>query len=571
MIDLLPEKLLSLPRKQAEKEFNALPVTRQAMMTLMAPWEKRQELMLLSENFQELVRSIPVEELFWTIKATGTEDCLQTISACSFDQLQFIIDLDWWERDKFRLDRIAAWLILLFEAGEETAGAWTHEIMQKDPYLIPAAMRHFLKVQKRPDDMELEEARDLLYPFTIDNTYYILFTSDKLEALWARVIMKLLEVSPGFYRNCMETILTETRTECAEMAWKLRCGRLADYGIPDYFTALDIYAPIRPESIRYPYDSVQALPATDTDDMPAFVPTLYMSGFPALNSSMEQLVDTPYISRIIREWTGVANKIIMADLTDLDEPEALKHALEKTAAMINLGIEVAEEKKGTPPGSIMKRAVLEDIVRVAMWPLKALRTRAQKLAAQADIKMIPEEYSNRFISLAARFPKLWDHELHQTTHFSTMAQIHEMEHMLAELESWQKIMKNLKPHWSRWRETLEWERTNFLSYAEFTWQHGLATAIANFILEGTAVIVPVPASMLGELRDRVASGAWQKIIAHTAEETARLADLKTAEAHTILEKAAGPMIEELETMNNRKQPDGRFISSFLVETTNDVD
>lgn len=566
MTDLFPEKILSLPRKQAEAEFNRLSTTRQAMMTLMAPWEKRQELMIMSKKFPELVQSMPVEELFWTIKATGPGDSIPLISACTFDQIQFIFDLDWWDRDEFRLDRIVSWLLLLFEAGEDIADVWYRKIMQKDPNLIPTAMRHFIKVEKRPDDMEIAEAKDLLPPFSIDNVYYIAFKNNRIMPLWERIIMKLLELSPGYYRDCMETILTETRTECMESAWKLRCGRLADIGIPDYFSALDIYAPLPPENVRSCEERRTALPGTAGDTMPAFVPTLYVSGSPALSNALGNLADTPYISKIIREWTGVANKIIMADRIDLDEPDSIKQVLTKSTDMINLGVEIMSHAGGKiSPENILRTSVLEDLVRTSVWVLKKMKKRAVGVAGEASLSMIPTEYYDRFKAITNRFPQAWDAETGRKVTFSSTSQIEHAEEMLDELETWMNIMALIRPHWNRWKTAIAWENTNFLSYAEFNWQHGLATAIACFLLDNAAVMAPVSESRLPELRDRLRSKGIEKISEYILREGMEITGLGPDRVSTILNKTLKPMAEEVENMNKHEKPDGRFISAFLVE------
>ncbi len=572
MTDLQPEKILSLDKKRAEQEFNKLSLTSQAMLTLMAPWDKRQALMILSEKFPELVRSLPVEELFWTIKATGPEDTLPLISAATFAQLQFIFDLDWWEKDEFRLDRITAWTVILFEAGEETVNRWINTLAQKDPWLIPALMRHFIEVQKRPDDMEIQEAKDLLHPFTIDNIYYIAFKKEKLQPLWERMIMKLIELSPGLYRDTMETILTETRTECVEMAWRLRCGRLADFGIPDYFSALDIYAPVPPDKVRLPASIQHAAVTGKDDEMPAFVPTLYISDFPALTTALEQLADTPHIGRIIREWTGVANKIIMADRIDLDDPDVLKKALNKTASLINLGLQTVESHRTSASAAkLLADSVLEDLVRVAVWRLSGIRTRARRLAISAGMEVIPSEYYDALLSLSGHFPELWDPETQDTVHFSTLEQVHRAERILDEIEAWHCIMEQITPRWNRWKGVIAWENTNFLTWAEFTWQHGLATAAANFILDKRAVVAPVRESRLEELRDRVSSGAWDETAIRMAQELRKTTHLSPDLAETIIHKAGDPMKEELVSCAQDKRPDGRFFSSFLVEIEPAVD
>ena len=511
------------------------------------------------------MRSLPVQELFWTIKATGPEDSLQTIAACSCDQLQFIFDLDWWEKDALRPDRITAWLILLFEAGEEAADRWFGWIMKKDPFLVPAIMRNFAKVQKRPGDMELEEAKDILYPFTIDNSYYIEFSA-KLEPLWTRVVMKLAELDPGFYRNTMETILTETATECTERAWRLRCGRLADFGLPDYFSALDIYAPLPPDRIR----QAARLPAweTDSEDMPAFVPTLYMSDFPAITTAMQELADSIHAGRIIREWTGVANKILMADRTDLDDPDSLKRALLKTAAMINLGLEVIiDHHIAARPDDILRTSPLEEIVRAAMWPLSRIRSRARKIASRIPRAFLPSIYSDRFLMLERHVPLAWDENRQEGIPFSGIEQVKDAMEMLAEIETWEKIMERLVPHWRNWKSAIAWEDTNFLTPSEFTWQHGLATALVNFMAEGSAVIVPVAPAVLENVQEIFLGKDTAAVLDRAAEEFASISEVSSGAARHILELAAEPVRKELQQAGGKTRPDGKYITSFLAQVS----
>ncbi len=566
MTDLSPNKLLTLPKQEAEREFNALSTSSQAMLTLLTPWEKRQEIMLLSKKFPALVRSMPVEELFWTIKSTGPEDSLPLISAASFEQLQFILDLDWWDKDNLRLDRVSAWLIMLFEAGEDTVNSWLSTLRSKDPYLIPAIMRHFVDVQKRPDDMEIEEAKDVLNPFTIDNVYYIAFKNEKFVPMWERMTMKILEISDGFYRDCMETILTETRTECIEKAWRLRCGRLADFGIPDYFSALDIYAPVKPHDLRRAAPAAM-LDGTEGSDMPAFVPTLYITDFPGLATALAELSDTPDIARIIREWTGVANKILMTDRIDLDDPDTMKKALSKAASLINLGIETtADEYPVTGPVKILSQYVLEDLVRAAIWRLSGIRQRVRNIARDTETRLLPPEYSEIFEALARPVPMRWDENLQEAVPFYSLEQVEDAEKTVDELEAWHRIMEKITPHWHRWRDVIAWENTNFLTWNEFTWQHGLATAVANFILDGSAVVVPVAESRLFELKNTFETGKWGTTSAQIAQEFSQLSNINPEMAKSILEKAVSPVMEEILPVKEPDALQGRFLSSLLVDT-----
>jgi len=501
-----PEALLKKPTKEAEKIFNQLSLEQQASLVLLSPWEKRQELILLSTKAKELVQSMPTEELFWTIKAIGIQDSLELLRMARPDQLQFMFDLDWWYKDKIVPGKIVAWLLLLFEASENVVARWLEWIIREDETLLTTIMHPFLSVYKRPDELDIQEARDILPGFTLDDTYFIEFKNKKLQPLWARIIEILIDFFPTGYKNLMESLAVDIPAETLELAYKWRNSRLADWGIPEYFEAIDIYAPLDKNRLKYLDSSLSDVDISQELVMPAFVPTLYIEDLPYLRSALDTLSGQPVMNRIIKEWVWVANKFLIADLINLDDPVELKQVIFKTAGLINIALEELYKDKGESPESLLKNVSLEDLVRIANNSIRQLKSNALTLVNENLVHpegwYLDEESQNKFLGLLKRQVLYWDTSNQEYRGFKSIKEISEINNLLKDIENWAKLIKIIRPHWSKWHEG-DFEHTNIGTSRELTWHIALATFLAQLLLNKEDIFKPLTSNDLILLRNKL--------------------------------------------------------------------
>ncbi len=569
-----PLQILALSKEQAESALNALPLEEQTSLVLLAPWEKRHDIILLSHHSRELVQSMPVEELFWTIKAIGTHDALHLLGLAAPQQIQFFLDLDLWHKDKLRPDKVAAWIMLLSESEPNALAAWIYFCNSVDQWLIPAMLRMFITVQKRPDDMDIQEAKDILPPFSIDNYYFIGFKKQELQPVMANFIYKLLEVSPGIYRNTLETILTETPTENLEYAYRLRKARLGDWGIPDYYDSVDIYARLTPDKVRkVEVPEPPPLP-DDMPAVPAFIPTLYMKDYPFLQRAISAIAGSPAMERIVWEWAGAANKLLAADLVDLEEPEVLKNTLFKAAALLNLALELMHQANNDDPADILKNSIIEDLIRVANSAVQALSEQAHELVSKGlishDLRHVPDEDLPYLKGLLAQRPGLFDEGEARIKPFVAVSDLREAQKVLASLEALAKAALKIPPGIEKWKSGIAWEHTNLLNPKELTLDKALLTALAQVSLGNALVAVPLAESQLGKLR-----AVWKNKSAFLS--LTKNALLKLAEENDIdfdvLQEASLAAFNKLhkEWSGIGKQAlNGRFITMILVELDNET-
>jgi hypothetical protein len=580
-----PDSLLTMPSQKAEALFNRMPLAEQASLVLMAPWEGRQQVVLLSHDASSLVQGLPVEEFFWTVKAVGPSDAIPLVRLASSEQLQFLFDLDWWRKDGLIHEKVAAWILLLFEAGEDTVASWIRWIMAKDDRLMSAVLRPFVKVTKRDDAMDMQEAVDTLPPFTLDNVYFLSFPQKGLFPLWSRFLKELYGVSPDFFRDTMETILYESSAEAVETAYHCRRSRLGDWGIPDYFDALDIYAPLPDNQVRMVDDG----PSRGTDAlegiMPAFVPTLYMGRYPALRRAVEALFGTRAMERILLEWVGAANKVLVVDAVDFDDAEAQRRSLSKVAALLNLGIEASAGMEGWHPEDMLRDGVVEDFVRLGHSLARRLGSRARALISAGlvppDLAFLRESWADLLAGLLTDRAVLWDGESGQYLPFSSMAQVAKVDQVLRVVEEWGRVMALMRPHWAVWSESIPWEETNLGNPREFSWQRAFLTALAREALGGGLKVRAIPEEGLDALRstwfscmDRVldgekglgfqlAPGARQSCM-RALESIVRQSGVDYAAVWHMVDESLAALYEEWRQLPHGGSIDGRFVSTLLV-------
>ncbi len=552
-----------------EKMINTLPVEEQLTLVLLAPWEKRNEIICSSRRAGDLVRAIPPEELFWTVKALGPEDSSTILSLASPAQLQLFFDLDWWSKAEIRAEKVVSWLLIMTECAKEGMKGWLKWILQKDVWLMASIFSGFVSVVKRPDDMDIQEAKDVLPAFTLDNVYYLSFKNQKLSPLFASLVGMILEISPGLYRDLFETMLGETVSHNLETAYRLRCGRLQDFGIPDYYDSLDIYLPMEPEEMhRINTEQFERLPVHI--DMPPFVPTLYVSGFPVLEDAVRNLAGHRVMERIVREVTGIANKVMMADLIDLDDPEDMKDALKKTFSMLNLSMEYLGRKWSLSPAEILMSCFLEEIVRVGCRLLLPISSRAKEMAGKDAAKLLPYGMREQLKAASKRPAMLYDEATANEFYISSLEQLQECRNRVKSATCWCRILETLFPRPS-YREDINWKKTNFLAVEEFTAEAALFTAASNLLLVDRLDVRVLSDEKIQRLKDILADISVDETVNRTLSALERKATslFESSEERSVIRALVGKSIKggfnELKNLQAGDRGGMRFLKYILAE------
>jgi len=376
-IDL--EKLINMSDQEVEKALSPLKFHELYEVVLNAPWEVKSKLIINSPYPEGLVRNLPPQELFLTLKASSLDVAVELLSYAKGTQIQFMFDIDAWFKDRIKAERVASWIILLFEAGEDKVLEW---LRIADWDFLIAIFQKFVKVYKKPDDMELIEAMDFLPPYTLDDFYFVEFKNESLEFYFRRMLEIIRSEMPETYFALMESIIWEIPAEVEERAYRWRNGRLADEGIPEYFEALDVYTPTHPKSLRKIDPKYLAL---EGEVQPSINIIVYEKPEELFIFKVLELIkDSNQINRLKKELAWLANKVIITDNVVIDEIEQVQKSLEKIWSSLNMGLEYLSSENLEVGKRFLEEHFLEDIFRVAQTVLRELRKYALRMVKSKD-------------------------------------------------------------------------------------------------------------------------------------------------------------------------------------------
>ena len=222
--------------------FVSLSTTEQVARLEQLDARTRQQLILSSRNSVTLTRALSSEKLFYTLKEIGLADAVDLLALAAPEQVRDMLDLDCWRKDTIDTRRVAAWLMLLDEAGSGKLAEWAlHTDIE---LLVLLVMRHFEVIRKA--DIEEDPDFDQSPYFTFDDQYLLRFIGEA-EPILSLVLERLRVLDYENYKQVLEWSLHELDSVLEEDALHWRNARLADRGYPAYDEARELFRFIPPD------------------------------------------------------------------------------------------------------------------------------------------------------------------------------------------------------------------------------------------------------------------------------------------------------------------------------------
>ncbi|MCX8041785.1 MAG: DUF6178 family protein [Thermodesulfobacteriaceae bacterium] len=516
------EYLLNLSEKEIEKFLATLNFYDSLDLILSTPWEKRAKLILLSPFSEALVKNLSNQELFLTLKASSLDLVVELLSYAKGTQIQFLLDLDTWYKDRIKPERVLSWIYLLFHAGEDKVLEWL-KVADWD-YLI-AIFQKFIKVYKRPDEVDLLEAMDFLPPYTLDDFYFIDFKNPEYEFYFRRMIEIIREEMSETYFSLMESIIWELPLEVEERAYRWRNSRLADEGILDYFEALEIYSYLHPKSLKkieinlLPYEEEKIELSPTNIVLYAGEEDLFI--FRVLTS----IEETFQLERIKRELAWLVSKVIIVDHIVIDEIEQVKESLEKVWGSLNLGLEYLSSENLELAKRFLKNHFLEDIFKVGQTALRELRKLAINIAEGKEfdptiLKYLDQPYQGYLQGVLTKklnriklFQPKKIGTLGEYTYFKRVSEVRLVRRYLEEVGYIAPLLQKTLGTPSDWIKEITQPGRNFDSNF-LSWSSLILTALANWINERDFRFKALPKS------------SWDKVFKNMIEKRGGLGLMK---------------------------------------------
>jgi hypothetical protein len=421
-------------RKEAQRVFNSLPLKSQLETVLQARGKERLYHLFLSENSEQLVQWLPELEIYLTVHEVGAKDALDLISLTTPEQFQYLIDLDSWKKDDLDPEKLLHWMEILLETGEKKVVQF---IRSADPELIALIAKKFLRVTVL--EGEPLEVNDRIPPFTLDQYYFIHFLRKETRAVFQPLLQTLYRVNPNAYRRLMEALIIELDTELEETGYRLRNGRLADYGFPGFEEALEIYRYLNPDSLvpgRTPG------PDRMEEETEKAVPTFYFrftNESPFLSSVLGRIEDPLEVNRLKEEIAALCNKAMMAESIDLFTPEEMERVTRKVFRYLNLGVQYLSREEETRALEIVRSFPSQKIFQAGVSLTVRLKKRADTLLRgtwfegdRENLLLLDPPYAEKFEGILRKRPGIYRNGiLHD---FATLQELKEMEIFLESIE-----------------------------------------------------------------------------------------------------------------------------------------
>lgn len=338
--------LFTIPEnpQEAKKVFQSLSLQKQLELVLQSRGKERLQTLFLSEHPEELVPALPEQEIFLTIKETGERDCLELISLTTPDQFQYLLDLEFWKRDQLDPEKVLHWMEILLESGEKKVIQF---IQTADPEFIALLLKKFIRVTTL--EGEQTERMDSLPLFTLDQFYFLGFKGLKTREVFEPFLKTFYRIDGEGYRRLMEALICELESELEETGYRLRNGRLNDYGFPNFEESLEIYQFINPDllkkEVRPLLKKGQEAPKKES----AIYYLTFRSEGPFFSNILSKIDDADELDRLKQEITALCNKTMVAEAIDLSNLSGMERAIQKAYHYLNLSLQYLsneEEKKG---------------------------------------------------------------------------------------------------------------------------------------------------------------------------------------------------------------------------------
>lgn len=373
-MDISSSALLPEDPKETRTFLNTLPLSNQLDLLLQARGPERLRLLLLSDRPEELVRRLPELEVFLTVQQVGHADVVELVSLTSPEQFQYLLDLDLWKKDLLDPDRVLHWMKVLNECGTEKI---TQFLQAAEPGFIVLLFKKFIRVMVfEAEPMEVVKRFSL---FSLDQHYFIHFAGEEARKSFRPLIEHLYHGHGDLYRRLMDATILELDSEIEEMEYRLRKGRLADAGFPDYEEALEIYRFIPPEKIAAE-GGVQGPPdrSGTEENTPSFYFTFQHEG-PFLSLVLSRIEAPEEKSRLKQELTALCNKAIVAEFLDRFTLQEMERVTRRVVHTLNLGLQILSQEEESKALEMVRSLPLQRIFQAAIGATLLLRKKASAI------------------------------------------------------------------------------------------------------------------------------------------------------------------------------------------------
>ena len=574
MVDYLPVTLPEDP-KEAQKVFNSLSIEHQLNIVLQARGKDRLHYLFLSEHPEVLVQQLPELEVFLTVKEVGEKDCLDLISLTTPEQFQYLLDLDFWKRDQLDPEKILHWMEILLESGEKKITQFIHAT---DPEFMALLLKKFLHVATL--EGEHSEGMERIPSFTLDQFYFIDFKGKQTREVFEPFLRILYRIDGEGYRRMMESLVCEFESELEETGYRLRNGRLNDYGFPDLEEALEIYRFVNPDSLVLEERLLEVKGEEKVKRGSSIFYLTQQNEGPFLSSILSKIEDPHEQDRLRQEITTLCNKAIVAEAIDLSNIIGMERIVKKVFHTLNLALQYLSKEDELKAFQILQTLPTQKLFQYGVSTTLLLRRKAESILKgswfsgdRKHLVFLDPFHFETFEGILRKRPALYRDGTFED--FKNLQDLKEAEDFLESIEVIVNFLgKELKvyPHDLK---KMDLNKCHPERWEEITLSTIFLTSLANQILRGIFQFEAIPKAQLRELlsrlfeRDAQGKGAVRMEIKNKLREWSDSIEKdkkRQDHLHAFLDFCFDILEEEYGKMSPEEEVDPRFVKGLLISS-----
>ncbi len=375
-LEIEPDKLIKI--------FPTLSFSEQLGLLLLTSGLARKKLILSSPYAKQLTQMLPEQEIYISLKEVGFADALPIFSLLSPEQIQYLNDLEVWEKDDFNAPHSLELFKIILQCGEEKSAEWLKTV---DPEILVLTLQEYGWVTKFDVTNEEMDEADQPPHFSFDGFYRFHPREDKFRPILESIVRILQDRHPDQYGMIMESVYQDSHAEIQEEALRFRSSRLSEKGIPDFDHACEIYIPLSDE--QFQKTAVEIPAAEKTKQLPtALYPLRWLPADSLLHRALRTLTDHPETDRIRLELATIGNKILVADGMEPKDLEALKYSLKKSAGFLSIALEYLTGNNTEQAASWLTKTWMHFLFRLGYNQIYKLVKKAHSLQNKTRFKWI---------------------------------------------------------------------------------------------------------------------------------------------------------------------------------------
>ncbi|HOI75834.1 MAG TPA: DUF6178 family protein [Syntrophales bacterium] len=311
---------------------------------------------------KNLVRELSDDDFFWVIKRIGTEDSLPVLALATENQVQYILDLEIWRKDQIDPGKALIWLNRLAEADPQKLSSL---LMDDGEDLLR------LLLYRTTEVLVVDETADVVPPpgfLSLDGTFFFRTFREEDEENVERLLRFLAADDPERMQETLSSLASLLPAEAEEELYRLRNGRIAEYGFLPQEEAIAVYSPLEPGVLEG--KSPPLLPGRIADEdtgslVPRFPLVHLGEGRSLLSAAFSKINDPLFFDRILVELSGLCNQLIAAEgFPEIDDPSDLETTMRKAAGFLNIALEYICGERAESAVELLWNNPMQTIFRV---------------------------------------------------------------------------------------------------------------------------------------------------------------------------------------------------------------